>query len=492
MTTTPRSPPASSIGLSSSSGRWLIVAAALGSGVAFLDGSVVNVALPAISRDVGGGFSTVQWVLDGYLLSLSALLLLGGALGDRLGRRRIFLVGLGLFTVASLGCGLAPTGGVLIIARLVQGVGGALLIPGSLALIDATIQRKDRDRAIGTWAGLSGVAAAIGPFLGGWLVDAASWRWVNIPLAAVAAIITLRHVPESRDTTAGGNLDIAGAISVTLGLGGLVFSLIEIPVQGWSLVTIGTLVVGALALSAFPVIENRASAPLIPLTLFRSAQFTGANLVTLVVYTALGGALFLLSLQLQQSMGYSALAAGLAFLPFTAIMLLLSSRIGALTPKIGPRWPMTIGPLITATGLVLLVRAVPGAGYATGVLPGIAVFGLGMAITVAPLTATVLAAVPDDHVGAASGANNATSRVASLLAVAVLPLALGLDSAGTGPLGPGFARAMVVCAGLCAAGAAVAFLTIRRAATITPHPMPGLHQPCQTATHRTLETTGPG
>jgi MFS family permease len=241
------SPPAASMGLSSSSGRWLIVAAALGSGVAFLDGSVVNVALPAISRDLGGGFSTVQWVLDGYLLSLSALLLLGGALGDRLGRRRVFLVGLGLFTIASLGCGLAPTGGVLIIARLVQGVGGALLIPGSLALIDATIRRGDRDRAIGTWAGLSGIAAAVGPFLGGWLVDAASWRWVfliNIPLAAVAAIITVRHVPESRDATAGGHLDIAGAVSVTLGLGGLVFSLIEIPVQGWSPVTIGTLVVG--------------------------------------------------------------------------------------------------------------------------------------------------------------------------------------------------------------------------------------------------------
>jgi EmrB/QacA subfamily drug resistance transporter len=480
------------MGLSSSSGRWLIVAAALGSGVAFLDGSVVNVALPAISRDLGGGFSTVQWVLDGYLLSLSALLLLGGALGDRLGRRRVFLVGLGLFTIASLGCGLAPTGGVLIIARLVQGVGGALLIPGSLALIDATIRRDDRDRAIGTWAGLSGVAAAVGPFLGGWLVDAASWRWVfliNIPLAAVAAIITVRHVPESRDATAGGHLDIAGAVSVTLGLGGLVFSLIEIPVQGWSPVTIGTLVVGVLAMSAFPIIEHRASAPLIPLELFRSAQFTGANLVTLAVYTALGGALFLLSLLLQQSMGYSALAGGLAFVPFTAIMLLLSSRIGALTQKIGPRVLMTIGPLITATGLVLLVRAVPGAGYVTGVLPGIAVFGLGMAVTVAPLTATVLAAVPDDNVGAASGANNAISRVAGLLAVAVLPLAVGLDSAGTGPLGPGFGHAMLVCAGLCASGAAVAFLTIRRAATIIPHPMPALHQPCQDPAHRRLATT---
>jgi EmrB/QacA subfamily drug resistance transporter len=475
-------PPAPALALSSPSGRWLILAAALGSGVAFLDGSVVNVALPAISRDLGGGFSTVQWVLDGYLLSLSALLLLGGALGDRLGRRRVFLVGLGLFTVASLACGLAPTGPVLIAARLLQGVGGALLIPGSLALIDAVIRREDRGRAIGTWAGLSGVAAALGPFLGGWLVDAASWRWVfliNVPLAAVAAVVTVRHVPESRDTAATGRLDVAGAVAVSLGLGGVVFALIEAPVHGWTATTVVPLVVGVLALAAFPVVERRASAPLVPLTLFRSAQFTGANLVTLAVYTALGGALFLLSLQLQQSLGWSALAAGLAFLPFTLIMLLFSSRVGALAQRIGPRWPMTIGPLVTAAGLALLVRVTPGAGYLTGVLPGVVVFGLGMALTVAPLTSTVLASVSEDHVGAASGANNAVSRVASLLAVAVLPLAVGLDGAGTGPLGTGFPRAMLICAALCLVGSVIAFVTIRRGAAVTPRVMPGLHQPCQ-------------
>jgi EmrB/QacA subfamily drug resistance transporter len=450
--------------------------------VAFLDGSVVNVALPAISRELGGGFSIVQWVLDGYLLSLSALLLLGGALGDRLGRRRVFLVGLGLFTVASLACGLAPTGSVLIAARVLQGVGGALLIPGSLALIDAVIRREDRGRAIGTWAGLSGVAAALGPFLGGWLVDAASWRWVfliNVPLAVAAAVVTVRHVPESRDGDVTGHLDVAGAVAVSVGLGGIVYALIEAPVHGWTVATVVPLVVGVVALAVFPVVERRASAPLIPLTLFRSAQFTGANLVTLAVYTALGGALFLLSLQLQQSMGWSALAAGLAFLPFTLIMLLLSSRIGALSQRIGPRWPMTLGPLVTAAGLALLVLAVPGAGYLTGVLPGVTVFALGMALTVAPLTATVLASVSEDHVGAASGANNAVSRVASLFAVAVLPLAVGLDGAGTGPLGPGFSRAMYVCAGLCVGGSVVAFLTIRRGAVVTPRPMPGLHQPCQ-------------
>ena len=459
-----------------------MVAAALGSGVAFLDGSVVNVALPAIGRDVGGGFSVLQWVLDGYLLSLSALLLLGGALGDRYGRRRVFLVGLTIFTVASLGCGLAPTGSVLILARLVQGVGGALLIPGSLALIDATVQLQDRGRAIGTWAGLSGVASALGPFLGGWLVDAASWRWVffiNVPLAAAAMVVTVRHVPESRDTSATGRLDLAGAGSVTLGLGGIIFALIEAPVRGWTPLTVAAVVVGTVALAAFPLIEHRQRAPLVPPSLFHSAQFTGANLVTLAVYTGLGGALFLLALQLQQSLGYTALAAGLSFLPFTVIMLLLSSRIGALAQRVGPRWPMTIGPLVAGAGLALLVRAVPGASYLSGVLPGVAVFGLGMAITVAPLTSAVLASVEEEHVGAASGANNAISRIASLLAVAVLPLAVGLDQGGTGPLGAAFPQAMLIAAVLCGLGGVTALFTIKRQTPVQLHTLPGLTQPCQ-------------
>lgn len=476
--------------LSSPSGRWLIVAAALGSGVAFLDGSVVNVALPAIGRELGGGFSVLQWVLDGYLLTLSALLLLGGALGDRYGRRRVFLAGLVLFTVASLGCGLAPTGEVLILTRLLQGVGGALLIPGSLALIDSAIRHEDRGRAIGTWAGLSGVAAALGPFLGGWLVDAASWRWVfliNVPLAAVAVVVTLRHVPETR-AAATGHLDLGGAAAVTAGLGGIVYALIEVPVIGWTVVTGGAAVVGVLAMAAFPLIERRASAPLIPLSLFRSAQFTGANLVTLAVYTGLGGALFLLALQLQESLGYSALAAGMAFLPFTVIMLLLSGRIGALAQRIGPRLPMTVGPILAGAGLVLLVRVVPGASYLLGVLPGLIVFGLGMALTVAPLTSTVLASVTEEHVGAASGANNAISRVASLLAVAVLPLAVGLDGSGGGPLGPGFARAMVISGALCMLGGVVAFVTVRRGTPVQPQVLPGLHQACQAPSTR--ETAG--
>lgn len=455
------------LALASASGRWLIAAAALGSGVAFLDGSVVNVALPAIGRDLGGGLSMLQWVLDGYLLTLSALLLLGGALGDRYDRRLVFLVGLVVFTVASVGCGLAPTGEVLIVARIVQGIGGALLVPSSLAMIETVIRAEDRGRAIGLWAGLSGVSSAIGPFVGGWLVDAASWRWVfliNVPLAAVALVLTIRHVPRIRDARVRGPLDVAGAAAVTIGLGGVTFALIEAPVQGWTPTVVGALVVGALAIAVFPFIEHRAADPLVPLRLFRSPQFSGTNIVTLAVYTGLGGALFLLSLHLQANLGYSALQAGLAFVPFTAIMLVLSGRMGALAQRTGPRALMTAGPLVAGLGLALLVRVMPGATYWGGVLPGILVFGLGMAMTVAPLTATVLAAVPAEYVGAASGANNAISRFASLLAVAVLPLAVGITDPNGPSLESGFGRAMLVSAALCVIGGAVAFATVRNPA----------------------------
>lgn len=478
----PDHPARAGIALASAQGRGLIAAAILGSGVAFLDGSVVNVALPTIGRDLGGGFTVLQWVLDGYLLTLSALLLLGGALGDRYGRRRVFVLGLIMFTAASLACGLAPSGFALILARLAQGVGGALLVPGSLALIDATVQAADRGRAIGTWAGLTGVASAIGPFVGGWLVDAVSWRlvfFINVPLAAAAITATLRYVPESRDTSATGRPDLAGAVSITVGLAGVVFALIQGPAHGWTLPPVAAIIVGAAALVAFPFIERRQRTPLLPLALFRSAQFAGANVTTLTVYAALGGALFLLALQLQLSMGYSALGAGLATLPTTVIMLLLSGRMGGLAARTGPRLPMTVGPLVAGAGLALLSLARPGATYLGGVFPGVVVFGFGLAITVAPLTSAVLAAVDEQHVGAASGANNAISRLAGLLAVAVLPLAAGLDTTSGGSLGTGFATAMFISAGLCGLGGVVAAVTVGRGTPVGTHTLPAVNQGCQ-------------
>ena len=481
------------VALSSPAGRFLILTATLGSGIAFLDGSVVTVALPTIGRELGGGIAVLQWVVDGYLLTLSALLLLGGALGDRYGRRRLFVIGLVVFTLASLACGLAPTGGALIGARLVQGIGGALLVPGSLALIDASIRRADRGKAIGVWAGLSGVTSALGPFVGGWLVSAVSWRWIfliNVPLAAVALVVALRHVAESRDPAATGRPDLAGAACVTLGLSGVVYALIEGPSRGWTPGTVGALVVGIVGLVAFPLVERRRPAALLPPALFRSLQFSGANLTTFAVYAALTGGQFLLTLQLQQNMGYSALAAGLATLPMTVIMLVLSPVIGGFAQRVGPRLPMTIGPFVVAGGLALLTRAVPGSSYPAGVLPGVLVFGLGLAVTVAPLTATVLAAVDEQHVGTASGVNNAVARTAGLLAVALLPPVAGLSGGGAGALGAGFARGMLVAAGLCVAGGVVAFLTIDRAVPVRRQIVPGLQHSCQHP--RTRETSGPG
>ncbi|HUF84957.1 MAG TPA: DHA2 family efflux MFS transporter permease subunit, partial [Acidimicrobiia bacterium] len=387
----------------------------LGSGIAFLDATVVNVALPAMERDLGGGLAGLQWTLDSYLLTLSALLLLGGALGDEYGRRRLFVVGLVAFTAASLLCGIAPNMGTLIAARAFQGAGGALLVPGSLALISASFREEDRGAAIGAWSGLTGVSTAIGPFLGGWLVDSVSWRLVfliNLPLAAVATWITLRHVPESRDPGAGRRPDLRGAIAVTLGLAGVVYALIEGPSHGWSPGVVIAGVLGVLGLVAFPLVERRQEHPLVPLGIFRSLQFTGANLTTFTVYAGLSTALFLVVLQLQTVMGYSAIEAGSALLPITVLMLLLSARAGRIAQQIGPRLPMTIGPLVVAAGFLLLSGLGPGDSYATGVFPGVTVLGLGLAVTVAPLTAAVLAAVDDHHVGVASGVNNAVARVA--------------------------------------------------------------------------------
>ena len=470
------------LALASPGARWLIAAAVLGSGVAFLDGTVVNVALPTIGRELDAGLTGQQWVLDGYLLTLSALLLSGGAAGDRYGRRRVFVAGLVVFTAASLACGMAPTICWLIGARLVQGVGAAALVPGSLALIDAGITEDDRGRAVGIWAGMSGVATALGPFIGGWLVDAASWRWVfflNVPLAAAVLWIAARHLPESRSPAAPRRPDILGTAAITVGLAGVIYALIEAPSRGWTLGTVAAAVIGTAALVAFPLIERRVRSPLLPPQLFRSRQFTGANLTTLAVYTAVGGALFLLALQLQESLHYSALAAGLATMPTTVIMLIGSPWAGAFAQRTGPRLPMTVGPLIAAVGVALMARIVPGASYVGAVLPAVVVFGVGLAITVAPLTAAVLSAVSDAYAGIASGVNNAIARVAGLIAVAVLPLAAGIRAGPGQPLGPGFSLAMLITAAICVIGGITAWLTIRTGADVAPQVLPGINHACQ-------------
>ena len=469
-------------------GRWVIVAAVLGSGVAFLDSTVVNVALPAIGDDLDAGLSGLQWVLDGYLVTLSALLLLGGSLGDLYGRRRVFLVGLIWFSAASLLCGLAPSVGTLAAARALQGVGGALLVPGSLALLSASFRPEDRGKAVGAWSGLAGVASALGPFAGGWLVDAVSWRLVflvNLPLVALTVAVTLRHVPESHDPEAGHRPDVAGAVLVTLGLGGLVYCLIEGSARrSLSLPLVVAGVAGLAALIAFPLVERRRRQPLVPMSIFRSRQFSGANVTTLLVYAALGGALFLVVLELQQVLGYSALAAGSALLPMTLILLALSARVGQVAQATGPRLPMTVGPLLLGAGLLLASGIGPGDGYVADVLPAVMVIGLGMAITVAPLTSAVMAAVSEGRVGVASGINNAVARLGGLLAVAVLPLAGGLGGEATGAadLDKGVAGALRLAAVLAVLGAVASFALVRRAVPVRAVPQPSLshacHDPC--------------
>lgn len=466
-------------------GRWVILATVLGSGMAFLDATVVNVALPAIGREFGGGLSGLQWALDAYLLTLGSLLLLGGALGDRYGRRRVFVTGLVAFSAASALCGLAPSLGGLIVARAVQGVGGALLVPGSLALLSASFHPDDRGRAVGAWSGLAGVASAVGPFLGGWLVDAVSWRLVfliNLPLAAVTVWVVVNHVPESRDASAvaGGKLDVAGAAAATVGLGGVVFALIEGSGGGWSAPVAIALVVGVAALVAFPFIERRHPQPLVPLELFRSRQFSGANATTFAVYGAFAGALFLFVVLLQQGLGYSALEAGASMLPVTLILVLLSSSTGRLAQRVGPRLPMTVGPIAAGAGLILMSTVRAGSGYTSGVLPGVVVFGLGLSFTVAPLTAAVMASVADRHLGAGSGVNNAVARVAGLLSVALLPALAGLS--GIDPADPAFVGgtqvALRIAAGLCAAGGMVANVSVRTSAPVRSAAQPGMTMAC--------------
>ncbi|HEU4804018.1 MAG TPA: MFS transporter [Solirubrobacterales bacterium] len=447
-------------------GRWVLAIAVLGSGIVFLDGTVVNVALPRIGEDFDAQTSSLQWILNGYMLTLASLILLGGSLGDRHGRRLIFVVGVLWFTAASLLCAIAPSANALIVARLLQGVGGALLTPGSLAMIEASFRREDRARAIGAWSGLGGVATALGPLLGGWLVEAVSWRaifLINVPIGAFVALMATRHVPETRDPNAPERLDGIGAVLAAVGLGGTTYALIEAPDAGFTPAIAVAAIAGVAALIAFIVQERRSAHPMMPLGLFSSRQFSAANAVTFVVYAALSGVFFLLVAFLQIAAGYSPIAAGAASLPVTALMLLFSARAGALAQRIGARVPLTVGPLVIAVGMVMMGRIDPDGDYVTSVLPSVIVFGIGLTLVVAPVTATVLAAAETRYSGIASGINNAVSRVGGLLAVAVLPLIAGLTGDSfydPAAMTDGFRTAMYVTAGLSALGGVIAWLTI--------------------------------
>jgi EmrB/QacA subfamily drug resistance transporter len=472
--------PGAELKYGSAAGWWVIAAAVLGSGIAFLDATVVNVALPAIQRDLGGGITGLQWTVDGYLLTLGSLIVFGGSLGDLYGRRRGFVLGLATFTVASCFCGAAPNLGILIVGRALQGVGGALLVPASLSMISASFQPKDRGPAIGAWSGLSGVSTAIGPFVGGYLIDSVSWRLVfliNLPLAAIAIWLALARVPETRDADGSKRPDVLGAGTLALGVGGAVFALIEGPTVGFTAPSVLTAaVLGVAGLVAFVVVERRVASPMVPLETFKSRQFVGANLVTLVVYAALGGASFLLAIHLQRSLGYSALEAGAAFLPVTILMMFLSPAGGRLASRIGARIPMTLGPLVVGASMFLMERVKPGISYTSSVLPAAIVLGIGLSLTVAPLTAAVLAAVDDHHIGVASGINNAIARLAALLAIAVLPFVTGL-SANTSLI-DAFPNAMMISAGACAVGAAAAWLTIDRSIPVRNVVHPDLGSAC--------------
>jgi len=407
-------------------GRWVLAASIIGSAMAFIDGSVVSVALPVLQKDFGVAVSTAQWVVEAYALFLSSLLLVGGALADRFGRRKLFVIGAIAFAAASLACGLSPSAAALIASRAIQGIGAALLVPASLAMLGAAFPEEERGRAVGTWSAGTSIAMAIGPAVGGWFVQAISWRSVfliNLPLAAAVIWIAQRRVPESRKTDSG-PLDLMGAVFATSGLALLVFGLIEAPTVGWSSPRAwAPLSAGAIGLAAFIAVERREKNPMAPMAFFRKTTFTAVNLLTFFLYAALAALFFFLPFVLIQARGYSPAGAGVSVLPLVLIVSALSRYAGAVADRIGPRLPLTVGPAVAAAGFILFVVLPSRGPYATTVLPGLAVVGVGLAITIAPLTTTILNCVEQDEQGAASGINNAVARVAGLLAVAVLGIA---------------------------------------------------------------------
>lgn len=457
--------------LRSRKGRIALTATIAASGMTSLDATVVNVALPRIGMDLDAGVSALQWVLTGYLVSLASLILLGGALGDRLGRRKIFVVGTVWFAGASLLCGLAPNVTVLVVARILQGVGGALLTPGSLAILQASFRASDRSAAIGAWSGLGGAAAAIGPFVGGGLVDGPGWRWaflLNVPVAAIAVVCAYSAVPETRDPQAPHGLDLAGSALAVIALGTTTWALTEAGSRGWT--DRAVLGAGAIALVAVAVFLRRTlhiQDPLVPPALFRNPIFTIVNLATVPLYAAIGVSFFLIAYELQVAAGWSATEAGVALLPATALMLVLSSASGSLAQRIGPRLQLTAGPLLVGAGLLSLSRIGAGTSWATDVLPGAIVFGLGLVTVVAPLTATVMAATDPDHVSVGSAVNNAIARAASLTALAVIPVVSGLSVATSATeVTDSFRVALVISGCVAAAAAPLAYVGLRNQAPV--------------------------
>jgi EmrB/QacA subfamily drug resistance transporter len=453
--------------LHSTTGRVALLATVAGSALVSLDASVVNVALPAMGKEFGANLSELQWVLTGYLLALASLILLAGSLADRYGRRKIFLVGTVWFAVASLVCGLASNVEILVIARILEGVGGALLTPGSLAILQASFREEERAKAVSAWSGLGGAAGAIGPFVGGWLVDSPGWKWaffLNVPVAVIVVVCVLLAVPESRARHGSGHLDFFGATLAVVGLGAATWALREAGQQGWTDINgLAVGVFGAAALGGFVWRTSRSPYPLVPPSLFRRRQFAVANVATVLLYSAIGVTFFLVAYQLQVGAGWSALRAGTALIIPTLLMLMFSARSGQVAQRFGPRLQLSVGPILTGAGLLLLTRIGPDSSWISNVLPGSLVFGVGIVTFVAPLTATVIGSVSSDYVSVASTVNNAVARTASLAALAVIPVVSGLWKAvSESALTSAFHTSMVIAAILAASAGPLSLITLRR------------------------------